>query len=319
MRKISICAPVYNESENIEAFYKAIVSIFSLLKEKYSFELLFVDDGSSDDSLKKIKQLHSQDCRVQYVELSRNYGKEIAMAAGFDYAQGDAVITMDADLQHPPETILEMIDCWEQGYQDVYGKRIDREGESWLKKKCSQWYYSILKRFSKVPVLPGVGDYRLLDRVCIEGIKKLREGQRYTKGLYMWIGYKKKEVSFIARERNAGVTKWNGAALFGLAIDGVISNTLLPLRFSIFLGLAVSLVSFLYMLYVFVTTIFFGTDVPGYPSLAILILLLGGIQLLAIGIIGEYIGKIYMEVKNRPLYLIQKYSGEKSYDSSKEY
>lgn len=232
------------------------------------------------------------------------------MAAGFDYALGDAVITMDSDLQHPPVFILEMITEWEKGYQDVYGKRRERPGESWLKKKTSSIYYKLLKKFSKTPVLPGVGDFRLLDRICVDGIKKMRETQRYTKGLYMWVGYRKKEILFDAEKRFAGETKWKWAALIDLAIEGITSTTVVPLRMASITGGIISSFTFFYMIYVLFSTLIVGNDVTGYPTTIILILFLGSLQLLFLGIIGEYIGKIFIEVKNRPLYLIQEYSEE---------
>ncbi|MGY3766902.1 glycosyltransferase family 2 protein [Vagococcus vulneris] len=310
MRLISICIPMYNESDNINEFYRQINDTLKPLDHKYNFEFLFINDGSMDDSVDKVRELRKNDKRVKFVDLSRNYGKEIAMAAGFDYAQGDAVITMDADLQHPPKTILEMVKYWEEGYQDVYGKRRERKGESWFKKKCSELYYKILRKFSKVPVLSGVGDYRLLDKVCINGIRRMRETQRYTKGLYMWIGYRKKEVLFDAEERFSGETKWKFTDLVGLALDGITSNTTFPLKISTFVGVVVSLISFVYMIFVLISTLIFGNSVPGYPTLVILILFLGGFQLLSLGILGEYLGKIFMETKDRPLYFIQSYCDE---------
>lgn len=311
MKLITICTPMYNEEENIEKFYYEIIKTILPLENKYEFEFLFINDGGLDESLSKVIALKKKDPRIKYVDLSRNYGKEIAMAAGFDYALGDAVITMDSDLQHPPVIILEMIKEWEKGYQDVYGKRRERPGESWLKKKTSSTYYDLLEKFSKTPVLPGVGDFRLLDRICIDGIKKLRETQRYTKGLYMWVGYRKKEVLFDAEERYAGETKWKWSALIDLAIEGITSSTIFPLRMASITGGIVSIVTFIYMVYVFFSTLIFGNEVSGYPSTIILILFLGSLQLLFLGIIGEYVGKIFIEVKNRPLYLIQEYSEDK--------
>ncbi|MER2040603.1 MAG: glycosyltransferase family 2 protein [Desemzia incerta] len=310
MKLVTICTPMYNEGENIEKFYKEITKVIAPIIDKYKFEFLFINDGSLDDSLEKVKEIRQYDKRVKYVDLSRNFGKEVAMAAGFDYALGDAVITMDSDLQHPPKIILEMIKEWENGYQDVYGKRRERPGESKFKKKSSSMYYEMLKKFSKTPVLPGVGDFRLLDRVCIEGIKKLRESQRYTKGLYMWIGYSKKEVLFDAEERYAGETKWKLSSLINLAIDGITSNTVFPLRVASIVGAIISIIAFIYMVYILVSTLFLGNDVSGYPSTIIIMLFLGGLQILFLGIIGEYVGKIFVETKNRPIYLIKEYSDE---------
>lgn len=189
MKLITISVPAYNEQESITTLYETIVNVMDSIKDKYTFELLFINDGSKDKTLEIVKQLHKEDNRVGFVDLSRNYGKEIAMAAGFDYAKGDAVITMDADLQHPPELIKEMIELWELGYEDVYARRNKRHGESWLKKATSKWYYKTLQKVTKTPVLPDTGDFRLLDRRCVDALKKLRETQRYTKGLYNWIGF----------------------------------------------------------------------------------------------------------------------------------
>lgn len=310
MKLITICTPMYNEEENVEKFYQEIIQTIAPLTNKYDFEFLFINDGSLDGSLNQVKKIKLKDERIRYVDLSRNYGKEVAMAAGFDYALGDAVITMDIDLQHPPKIILKMIEEWEKGYQDIYGKRKERQGESWLKKKTSSIYYDILEKVSKTPVLSGVGDFRLLDRICIDGIKKLRETQRYTKGLYMWIGYRKKEVLFDAEERYAGETKWKWTSLIDLAIDGITSNTVFPLRIASIVGGIISLTAFFYMLYIFISTILIGNEVNGYPSIVIIMLFLGGLQILFLGIIGEYIGKIFIETKNRPIYLVQECSEE---------
>lgn len=192
MKKITICIPMYNEEENLRMLYEKLGLLSDDYIGTYEFEFLFVNDGSIDESLSIVKQLSTEDARVKCVDLSRNFGKEIAMMAGFDYATGDAIIIMDADLQHPPSTIPKMIKEWEKGYQDVYGKRVTRHGESFFKKSFSKMYYKILTRFSSVPVIPAVGDFRLLDRKCIDSIKQIRESQRYTKGIYMWIGFKKK-------------------------------------------------------------------------------------------------------------------------------
>lgn len=245
---------MYNEAENIDAFYKQLTTTIRPLTQKYDFEFLFINDGSIDHSVKKVKALTLADARVKLLDLSRNYGKEVAMAAGFDYCLGDAVITMDADLQHPPKVILEMVEQWEAGYLDVYGKRNERKGESFLKKKMSEIYYKLLVKFSKVEVLPGVGDYRLLDRVCIDSIRKMKETQRYTKGLYMWIGFRKKEVNFDAEERFAGETKWKFMDLLKLGIDGLTSNTTFPLKIAGILGGILSFSSMLYMVYILITT-----------------------------------------------------------------
>lgn len=233
------------------------------------------------------------------------------MLAGFDYVTGDCMIIIDADLQHPPTLIPEMIRWWEQGYDDVYAKRKTRGKESWLRKRLSLRFYKILQSSSRFDVLQNVGDFRLLDRCCINALRKMRESERYTKGMYSWIGFKKKDVEFEQGDRIAGESSWNYRQLFSFAIDGITSFTNAPLRISTVVGFVVSLLAFLYMIYVFIKALIWGDPVQGYPTLVILILFLGGIQLLSLGIIGEYIGRIYNETKNRPDYIVREFNDEK--------
>lgn len=308
MKKISILVPCHNEQENIEKLYDALVESIAKING-YQWEIVFVDDGSFDDTLSRIKQLRERDERVCFISLSRNFGKENAMLAGFDHITGDAVIIMDADLQHPPHLMAEMIAEWESGYDDVYAERLNRGKESWLRRKLSMLYYRLLQRMAKVDVLPNVGDFRLLDRKCIDSLKKLRETQRYTKGLYCWIGFKKKKISFQQADREKGKSSFSYHRLFNLAIEGITSYTTAPLRISTVVGFVVSLVAFIYMCYVLVKTILYGEPVQGYPTLVILILFLGGVQLLSLGIIGEYLGRVFHETKNRPVYLISEQEG----------
>lgn len=321
MKLITCCVPMYNESESIGELYRQLEALADSYVGKYNFEFLFINDGSIDHSLSIVKELAARDQRIAYVDLSRNFGKEVAMLAGFDHCKGDAIIILDADLQHPPATIPQMITEWENGYQDVYGKRVTREGESWFKKSTSKLYYKILDHFSQVPVLPAVGDFRLLDRKCIDSMVKIRESQRYTKSMYMWIGFKKKEVEFVSNERFAGQTKWKLKNLIQLAVDGLVSDSTIALRVSLYSGIVISLISFVYMMYVLIKTLIFGSTTPGFPTLVILILFLSGSQLIFQGVMGEYIGKIYTEVKNRPPYLIQEYFESSKYgprDKEKE-
>lgn len=306
MRCISILIPAYNEAEVLNILYERLCSVAEKIKN-YSFEFLFVNDGSKDDTLIIIQNLSIIDPRISYIDLSRNFGKEIAMLAGFDYVKGDAVIILDADLQDPPELIPKMISYWEQGFDDVYAKRKSRDGETWFKKWSSNTYYKVLEKISNVPIQRDTGDFRLLDRKCIDAIKKIRENQRYTKGIFSWIGFKKKEILFDRDARIAGKTKWNYRNLVELAIDGITSSTVAPLRIASYTGLIISVLSFIFMMYIVVKTILFGGSVPGYPSLMSVILFLGGIQLLSLGIIGEYLGKIFYETKDRPTYFIQEY------------
>lgn len=278
----------------------------------YQFEFLFVNDGSKDRTLDIIKSLREQDPRVSYVDLSRNFGKENAMLAGFDYAKGDAVIIMDADLQHPPTLIPEMLRIWNFGeVQDVYARRKTRGREPWIRKKLSLLFYRILDHATRFDILQNVGDFRLLDRQAIDALRRLRESERYTKGMYCWIGFRKQEILFEQQERIAGESKWNFMGLLNLAIEGITSFTTAPLRFATYVGLLTALGAFIYGLYYFIKTLIIGDPVAGFPTLIIVILLLGGIQLITIGIIGEYLGRIFNEVKRRPVYLAQEYNGER--------
>lgn len=310
MKTISILIPCYNEEQSLPLLYPELCKLMDSMPN-YGWELMFVNDGSKDDTLNVLKQLRVQDSRVNYVDLSRNFGKEIAMLAGFDYVTGDCMVIIDADLQHPPTLIPEMVQLWEKGYDDVYAKRKTRGKESWLRKKLSLQFYKILQSSSRFDVLQNVGDFRLLDRSCINALKQIREKERYTKGMYCWIGFKKKEIEFEQGDRIAGVSSWNYKQLFSLAIDGITSFTNAPLRISTVVGFLVSLGAFIYMFYVFFKALFFGEAVQGYPTIVILILFLGGIQLLSIGIIGEYLGRIYNETKNRPNYIVREFNNKK--------
>ncbi len=310
MKTISILIPCYNEAQSLPLLYPELCKLMDSMPN-YGWELMFVNDGSKDETLNVLKQLRVQDSRVNYVDLSRNFGKEIAMLAGFDYVTGDCMVIIDADLQHPPTLIPEMVQWWEKGYDDVYAKRKSRGKESWLRKKLSLQFYKILQSSSRFDVLQNVGDFRLLDRSCINALKQVREKERYTKGMYCWIGFKKKEIEFEQGDRIAGVSSWNYKQLFSLAIDGITSFTNAPLRISTVVGFLVSLGAFIYMFYVFFKALFFGEAVQGYPTIVILILFLGGIQLLSIGIIGEYLGRIYNETKNRPNYIVREFNDNK--------
>lgn len=306
MKKISILIPAYNEEAVLETLYHRLGKLANDNKS-YDFEFLFINDGSRDKTLEIIKDFAKIDSRVSYVNFSRNFGKEIAMIAGFDHVTGDAMVIIDADLQDPPELILQMIKFWEQGYDDVYAKRNSREGETWLKKFTSTWFYKILQKTTHIPIQIDTGDFRLLDRRCIEALKQIRESQRYTKGMFSWIGYKKKEITYNRDPRAAGETKFNYPKLINFAIDGITSFTTAPLRISSILGFIVSLIAFIFIIVVVVKTTIFGDPVSGYPSLMAVILFLGGIQLLSLGVIGEYIGRIFNETKGRPLYFVEEY------------
>lgn len=309
MKKISILVPVYNESESLKYLYDELVLITNALNI-YAWEFLFVNDGSTDNSLIELNLLREKDLRINILDLSRNFGKEVAMLAGFDYVSGDALIILDADLQDPPSLFPEMIQYWENGFDDVYAKRRTRSGEDPLKKITSKFFYRVLQKMANVSIQTDTGDFRLLDRKCVDALKQLRESQRYTKGMFSWIGYNKKEVLFDRAPRIAGETKWNYWKLFNLAIEGITSFSTAPLRIASLLGVIISFVSFVFMIMKFFKALLYGDPVQGYPSLLIIILFLGGIQMLFLGIIGEYIGRIFHETKKRPVYFVKSYNNK---------
>lgn len=309
-KKITILIPAYNEQEVVYQLFNRLNKVLNTLYS-YEFEILFVNDGSSDRTIDIIKALRKTDQRVCYVDLSRNFGKEIAMIAGLDYATGDAVVIIDADLQDPPELIPEMIRYWEEGYDDIYAKRRSRSGETWLKKSTANIFYKVLKKMTRIPIQEDTGDFRLLDRRCVEALKKLRETQRYTKGMFSWIGYNKAEILFDRDSRAAGETKWNYLRLINLAIEGITSFTTAPLRLSALFGCIISVIAFLYMGWIIVKTFLYGESVQGYPSLMTVVLFLGGIQLISLGVIGEYLGRVFNETKGRPLYFVNEYNDHK--------
>ncbi len=306
MKIVTILIPAYNEEEVLGSLFDRLDGLATSIKN-YKFEFLFVNDGSRDNTLEIIKSQAKKDSRVSYINLSRNFGKEIAMIAGIDHVRGDAMVIIDADLQDPPELIPEMIKHWEEGYDDVYARRSSREGETWLKKKTSEMYYKILQSSTNIPIQIDTGDFRLLDRRCIDALKQFRESQRNTKAMFSWIGYKKKEIFYNRDPRLAGTTKWNYRKLSNLAIDGITSFTTAPLRIATITGLLISAISFLYIIYLLVRPLFGVSTGAGYSSTLAVILFMGGVQMLFLGIIGEYIGRIFNETKNRPLYFIEEY------------
>ena len=306
MKLITLLIPAYNEQEVLEPLLERLDTLTKSAKH-YQFEFLFVNDGSRDDTLEIIKRRAEKDSRISYINLSRNFGKEIAMIAGIDHVKGDAMVILDADLQDPPELIPEMIAYWEEGYDDVYARRNSREGETWMKKRTSSWYYKLLQSSTSIPIQIDTGDFRLLDRRCIDALKQFRESQRNTKAMFSWIGYRKKEIFYNRDPRIAGTTKWNYRKLVNLAIDGITSFTTAPLRIATISGLGISLLAFCYILYLVIRPLFGVPTGAGYSSLMAVILFIGGIQMLFLGIIGEYIGRIFVEVKQRPLYLIEEY------------
>lgn len=309
MPLISILIPVFNEEKNLPLLYRELTETAGT-QSGYDWRFWFVDDGSTDQTPDILGELRQQDGRVNYIRLSRNFGKENAILAGLDHVRGEICIIMDGDLQHPAAVIPEMLRRWEEGYQDVYARRRDRNDEPWAKRTLTRLYYRLLQQSSRFDVLPDVGDFRLLDRRCVLALRQLREQQRYTKGLFAWIGYRKCEIPFDCRERHSGQSTFSLGRLFELAIDGITSFTTSPLRISAITGLVVSLAAFVYLCFIVVKTLVIGEAVQGFPTLVCILLFFGGVQLLSIGILGEYVGRIFNETKRRPIYLIDHINGQ---------
>lgn len=301
--RISVVVPLYNEQENIDALFRRLLAVLEALNTSY--DVICVNDGSRDNTLKNLVEYHQLYPQIKVVNLSRNFGKDTAMSAGIDYSQGMAVIPIDADLQDPPELIAEMIEKWHEGYDVVYASRLVRIGESWFKRFSAEGFYQVINKLSRVSIPPNTGDFRLIDRRVVESIKKMPERQRFMKGIFAWVGYKQTSILFDREPRYQGQTKWNYWKLWNFAIDGITSFSFLPLKVWTYVGLIIALVSLVYASFLILRTIIFGIDVPGYASLMVAVLFLGGIQLLTLGIIGEYIGRVYEEVKGRPLYLVR--------------
>jgi polyisoprenyl-phosphate glycosyltransferase len=302
---LSVVVPAFNEEEVLPEFHKRISSVLESMS--INAEIVYVNDGSTDNTLAVMKRLRESDKRVAIVDLSRNFGKEIAITAGLDHANGDAFVVMDADLQDPPELIPELIKHWMDGYDVVYAKRISREGESIIKRATAHVFYRIIQKISRVKMPENAGDYRLLSRRAVDSLKQLREQHRFMKGLFTWIGYPQKAVPYRRNSRYAGQTKWNYWGLWNFALEGITSFTILPLKLSTYFGLATALGAFIYAGIIIYLTLVYGNPVAGYPSLLVVILFLGGIQLTTIGIIGEYLGRMFDESKQRPLYFLKGY------------
>lgn len=304
-KSISIVVPAFNEEEVLREFHRRITVVLDSLL--YNTEIIYVNDGSSDNTLGVMLELKEKDLRVLIIDLSRNFGKEIALTAGLDHANGDGVVVIDADLQDPPELIHELIRHWEEGYDVVYAKRISREGESLLKKATAILFYRFIQRVCNINIPEGTGDFRLLSRRAVDALKELREQHRFMKGLFTWIGYPQKAVLYRRDARFAGKTKWNYWRLWNFAIEGITSFTIGPMKIAVYIGLSTSLLAFIYAVFILLKALVYGDPVRGYPSLMVVILFLGGIQLLSIGIMGEYLGRIFNETKRRPLYFIKNY------------
>jgi glycosyltransferase involved in cell wall biosynthesis len=314
--RISIIIPAYNESGGLHELHRRLTQVVDGMR--VSAEFLYVNDGSHDDTLQVMHAIRKRDARVALIDLSRNFGKEIAMMAGLDHATGEAVILIDADLQDPPELIPELCIRWREGYDVVYATRVDRKGESWLKKQTARLFYRAMQRVGTTPIPRDAGDYRLLSRRAVDALRQLRERHRFMKGLFSWIGYRQTSVQYVRDPRFAGETKWNYWRLWNFAIEGFTSFTAAPLKISTYIGIGTAVAAFTYGLIIISRTLLFGRVVPGYASLMVVMLFLGGIQLTALGILGEYVGRMFNEVKQRPLYLVQLYMPADSSASAHE-
>lgn len=301
--QISVVVPLHNEEPNINYFFERLESVLDRLGLTY--EIVCVDDGSKDNTLRQLVAHHHRNSRIKVVSLSRNFGKEIALTAAIDHAIGAAVVPIDADLQDPPELIADMITQWQQGYDVVYATRQSRQGESWLKRFTANVFYRVIGRMSTVEIPRNTGDFRLLDRRVVEVLKQMPERTRFMKGIFAWVGFRQTFILYDRAERYKGRTKWNYWRLWNLAVDGITSFSVLPLKVWSYVGFSLAIAAFLYAMFLIIRTLMLGIDVPGYASLMVATLFIGGVQLLTLGIIGEYLGRVYEEVKGRPLYLVR--------------
>ena len=303
---ISLVCPVFNEESVVQQFLTGVSKVLSAIDD--DSEIVFVNDGSTDDTFfqfQNSKEIYPG-ITIKVIDLSRNFGKEAALSAGIDFASGDAVIPIDVDLQDPPELIHDMIKRWKQGYDVVLAKRTDRSSDTLSKRTTASWFYKLHNKIAHTPIPENVGDFRLMDRKVVEVLKQLPEKQRFMKGLFAWVGFKTTELEYTRQERTAGETSFNSWRLWNLAIEGITGFSTVPLRVWSYLGVVISLLSFLYGSFIIIKTLILGIDVPGYASILTVVLFLGGVQLIGLGVLGEYIGRIYLETKSRPLYIVRK-------------
>jgi glycosyltransferase involved in cell wall biosynthesis len=307
-RSLSVVVPVLNEERGVEPLIARLKPVLESLG--LDWEVVFVDDGSTDATLAILKAMHSQDRRIKAVSLSRNFGKEIAMAAGLRYVAGDAAVLMDADLQHPPELIRDFVARWRDGFDIVYGQRRDRDADTFVHRWAARAFYAAFERLSGTTLPEGAGDFRLLDRKAVDAMNQMRERVRFNKGLYAWMGFRSIGVQFDVPPRHgSGGSRWRPRQLLRFGIDGIASFTTIPLRVWSYLGLVISLFAFVYAVIFLLKTLLFGIDTPGFPTLIISVMFFSGMQLLSLGIMGEYLGRMYEEVKGRPLYFVSEELG----------
>jgi glycosyltransferase involved in cell wall biosynthesis len=310
---ISIVAPFHNEGENVLNYYEAIKSVIDQLST-YDFELVCVDDGSSDNTLEQLIALSHNDSRIVIIELSRNFGKEAALTAGLENAIGHAVIPIDSDLQDPPELISQMIDKWSAGAEVVLARRIDRRVDTLLKRTTAKLFYKFHNRISGIQIPNNVGDFRLMDKNVIDALMQLPERQRFMKGLFAWVGFRAEIIDYTRAPRPSGESKFSGMKLWELAVEGITSFSTAPLKVWTYIGGCGILLSLTYAIFIIIKTLTYGADAPGYASIIVAILFIGSIQLIGIGVLGEYIGRIYMETKQRPTYIIRQKHSSKNED-----
>ena len=301
--ELSIVIPMYNEEANIDYLFERLQLILNEMQLTYEF--ICINDGSRDKTLPCLIAHHQCNQNIKIIDLSRNFGKEIALSAGIDFAKGQAVIPIDADLQDPPELLKDLVAKWREGYDVVYATRRSRQSEGWLKRLTAKLFYRIIDRISQVPIPHDTGDFRLIDRQVVEALKQMPERTRFMKGLFAWVGYRQTSIYYDRPQRYKGKTTWNYWRLWNFALDGITSFSMLPLKVWSYMGLSLSLLAFLYATSLILRTLIFGVDVPGYASLMVVVLFLGGVQLITLGVIGEYVGRIFEEVKKRPLYLVR--------------
>jgi len=305
MLRLSLVIPVFNEAETVNLFVDKVTQVFEKLPA-VSIEFLFVNDGSTDSTLETLLTRQRQDSRIKVIDLSRNFGKEAALTAGLQIARGDVVVPIDVDLQDPPGLILEMIAKWREGYEVILARRINRDSDSWAKKTSANWFYRIYNKIANPKLPENVGDFRLMDRCVVEALKELPESCRFMKGLFAWAGFRTAFIDYSRPERVAGTTKFKSWELWNFSLEGITSFSTVPLRIWIYFGFIVSFASIMFALFIILNVILYGRDVPGYASLIVAITFFGGVQLIGIGLIGEYLGRTYIESKRRPVYLVRR-------------
>lgn len=302
-KTISLVTPFYNEEANVESTLKAIAD--SIDYNNFSWEVIAVNDGSTDSTLKRLMDSNIAAFKLVIVDLSRNFGKEAALSAGLEHATGDAIIPLDADLQDPPQLISALIEKWEEGYDVVLARRVDRSSDSFLKRVTAGAFYNVINRLSDVDIPHHVGDFRLMDRRVVDVLKTLPEARRFMKGLFAWAGFRTITVDYVRPERNLGTSKFSGWKLWNLALEGITSFSIVPLKIWTYIGFLVAACSFIYGSFIVGRTIIFGVDVPGYASLTSILLFMSGLQMIGLGVLGEYVGRIYLEAKRRPPFIVR--------------